>query len=453
LMSFHGRRVIVVGLGVSGFAAARALLSLDAKVKVTESSAGPLVAERADGLRALGAEVEIGGHDLDSLHGDLAVVSPGIPPRSDVIRALEEGGVEIWSEVELAFRLAECDFLAVTGTNGKTTTTSLLADMLEQSGTPSAAAGNIGLPLIDAIASVPRGGAIALEVSSFQLATVHRFRPRVAVLLNLAEDHTDWHGSMEEYARAKARITENQTAEDVFIPNREDEWTMSVAANSRARIVPFSGLGRPDGGIGPEGGSLWWSGKKIIATDDIPLPGASGLEDAAAAAGAALEYGVDERAVARAIRGFRPLGHRLEVVAELDGVTYIDDSKATNPHATSAAVRGLSDVVLIAGGRSKGIDLSPLASTVPPVRAVVAIGEAAAEVRRVFGDLVPVDDASSMEEAARLARERSTSGGSVLLSPGCASLDMYESYAARGEDFVRAVKRLIDEYWQTEGEE
>ena len=448
MKSFEGSRVLVVGLGVSGFAAARALLSLDAKVKVTESSAGPLVAERADGLRSLGAEVEIGGHDLDGLDADLAVVSPGIRPGSDIMRRLVAGGVEIWGEVELAYRLAECDFIAVTGTNGKTTTTSLLAAMLEQGGIASAAAGNIGLPLIDAIASVPRGGAIALEVSSFQLWTIHQFRPKVAVLLNLAEDHRDWHDSMEEYGRAKARITENQRAEDVLLPNRDDPWAMEVAGTTRARVVPFSGSRRPDGGIGPVDGTLVWGGGEIIDVADIPLPGAAGLEDTAAAAGAALSYGVDTRAVARAIRGFRPLGHRLEVVAEVDGITYIDDSKATNPHATLAAVRGLKDVVLIAGGRSKGIDLSPLATTVPPVRAVIALGEAAEEVQRVFEGSVPVDLASSMAEATRLARARSVTGGSVLLSPGCASLDMYESYAARGEDFVRSVKKLIDEYWR-----
>jgi UDP-N-acetylmuramoylalanine--D-glutamate ligase len=452
MTSFQGSRVLVVGLGVSGFAAARALLSLDAKVKVTERGAGPEIAERADGLRALGAEVEIGGHDLENLHADLAVVSPGIPPRSAVIRGLRESGIDIWSEVELAYRLARCDFLAITGTNGKTTTTSLLAAMLEQGGVPSAAAGNIGLPLIDAIAAIPGGGAIALEVSSFQLATIDRFRPKVAVLLNVAEDHTDWHGSIDEYARAKARITENQQSDDIFLPNVDDEWAMRVAGTTRAKVVPFSGRERPAGGIGPQDGRLVWDGGEIIETSAVPLPGGPGLEDAAAAAGAALAYGVDTRSVARAIRGFRPLAHRLEVVAEVDGVTYIDDSKATNPHATLAAVRDLTDVVLIAGGDSKGMDLSSLASTVPPVRAVVALGEAADEVQSVFEGFVPVDRAATMIEATRLARARSVRGGSVLLSPGCASLDMYESYAARGEDFVRSVRALIDEYWQGEGD-
>lgn len=445
MRSLAGARVLVVGLGMSGFSAARALMQLEAKVRVTEAGASPALTERADRLRALGAEVEIGGHDLDHLDADLAVVSPGIPPSSPVLQALTAAGTEIWSEIELAYQLASCEFLAVTGTNGKTTTTSLLASMLETSGIPSLAAGNIGLPLIDAIAQVPAGGAIALEVSSFQLATIHQFRPRVAVLLNIAEDHTDWHGSLDSYAAAKGRITENQTTSDVFLPNADDTRAMDIAGASRARVVPFSAERVPEGGAGVTEGSIWIDGRRFAGVEDVPLPGRGGLEDAVAATAAAVAFGIADDVVLRALKSFRPLGHRLEFVAESGGVTYIDDSKATNPHATLAAVKGQTDVVLIAGGRSKGIDLSALRAAVPPVIAVVALGEAQGEVAGVFEDLVPVDRANDMTEAVRLAMSRSVSGGSVLLSPGCASLDMYESYAARGDDFARAVRTLIEE--------
>jgi UDP-N-acetylmuramoylalanine--D-glutamate ligase len=449
-MRFSGARVIVVGLGVSGFSAARALLSLEAKVKVTEAGASSVLADRADRLRALGGEVEIGGHDLAALDADLAVVSPGIPPTSPVIAALASSGIEIWSEVELAYRLALCDFLAVTGTNGKTTTTSLLASILEESGVPSLAAGNIGLPLIDAIAQVPAGGAIALEVSSFQLATIVLFRPRVAVLLNIAEDHTDWHGSIEGYADAKGRITENQTAADSFVVNADDDRAMEFAQKSPAQVIEFSATRVPGDGAGVSDGGMWWRGRRVLDLSEIPLPGIAGIEDTVAATAAALEYGIEERAITRAVKSFRPLGHRLELVADFDGVGFIDDSKATNPHATLAAVRGLDKVVLIAGGRSKGIDLGPLAGTVPPVIAVIALGEAQDEVVAVFRDLVPVERAASMQQAVDLAMERSVRGGSVLLSPGCASLDMYESYAARGEEFARAVRASIDAAWREE---
>ena len=438
-----GKRVLVVGLGISGFSAARALIDLEAKVRVTEASDAPLVRQRAEHLQSLGVDVEFGGHDLEGLDADLAVMSPGIPPSAPIARAIAEQGIELWSEVELAFRLAQCDFLAVTGTNGKTTTTSLLAAMLEESGKPTVAAGNIGFPLIDAIAAIGADGAIALEVSSFQLVATERFRPKVAVLLNVAEDHTDWHGSFTAYRDAKARLVRNQTSDDVFLPNAGDDSAMSIAANARARVVPFAGESLPTDGIGVRDGSVVWRDRVILDANDIPLPGAAGREDAVAAAGAALEYGVDQRAVARALRSFRSLAHRLELVASVGGIDYIDDSKATNPHATLAALRGMRDVVLIAGGRSKGIDLGPLAQAAGSLIAVIALGEARQELQEVFAGRVPVVLVDSMEEAVATAARRSVPGGSVLLSPGCASLDMYESYAARGEAFARAVADLV----------
>lgn len=442
-MSFAGKHVLVVGLGASGWAAARALLDLGGHVRVTESSENETMATRAQSLRDKGAEVEIGHHDLERLDADIAVVSPGIPPTSDVLRALERAGTPMISEVELAYQLADCDFLAVTGTNGKTTTTSLLASMLERSGIPSVAAGNIGLPLIDAVAGIQAGGAVAVEVSSFQLAGIDRFKPRVAIVLNIAEDHTDWHGSMDAYVAAKARIVENQTADDVVVVNRDDDRAWAAVATARSTVVPLSTTESPTSGIGISGGDVLWRGTRLMAITDIKLPGRAGTEDTLAAAAAALAYGIDAEHVRGAIAAFAPLPHRLELVAEIDDVIYFDDSKATNPHATLAAVSGLTDVVLIAGGRSKGIDLSPLRATVPPVVAVVAIGEAADEIERVFENLVPVDRASSMVAAVAAARARSIPGGSVLLAPGCASLDMYESYAERGADFARSVRDLM----------
>jgi UDP-N-acetylmuramoylalanine--D-glutamate ligase len=444
MSSFAGRRVLVVGLGASGFSAAKALVELDARVRVTELNATPATLERAEVLRREGVEVEMGGHDLDRLDADLAILSPGIPPSAPITRAIRGERIDVWSEVELAYRLARCDFLAVTGTNGKTTTTAMLGAILAEAGITSAAAGNIGWPLIEAIAAIPEGGAIAVEVSSFQLAATEAFRPRVAVVLNIAEDHTDWHGSIDEYAAAKARIVANQTAEDAFLPNAADERVMAIASMTAARVVPFSSSTHPDGGIGVRAGFIIRDGVRLLAVDDVPIPGEAGLEDAVAAVGAALEYGVDTRAIARAVKSFRPLAHRLEVVARAEGISYIDDSKATNPHATLTAVRGLHDVVLIAGGRSKGVDLSALAGTVPPVVAVVALGEARDAVAQVFEGIAPVEVVDTMAQAVRAARSKAKPGGSVLLSPGCASLDMYESYSARGEDFARCVRAGLE---------
>ena len=443
-MNLSDKEVLVVGLGASGWAAARALVSIGARVRVTEAGETEQTQERAAWLRANGARVEIGSHDMDHLEADLAVASPGIPPTADVMKVLASAGIPVISEVELAYQLASCDFLAVTGTNGKTTTTSLLASMLVHGGIPSIAAGNIGLPLVDAIADVGKGGAIALEVSSFQLAGIDTFRPKVAVLLNIAEDHTDWHGSVDAYAAAKARIVENQRDDDHFVVNVHDQRAMAIAAKTTSRVIPMAIDDAPRDGIGIRNGQVMWRDEPIFGAGDILLPGRAGVEDTLAAAAAALAYGVGVGAVKDAIGSFAPLRHRLEEVAILDDVRYIDDSKATNPHATLAAVSGLTDVVLIAGGRSKGIDLSSLAATVPPVVAVIAIGEAAGEVERVFSGLVPVDRASSMEDAVLAARARSVPGGSVLLAPGCASLDMYESYSERGDHFARIVRDLSE---------
>jgi UDP-N-acetylmuramoylalanine--D-glutamate ligase len=433
--------VLVVGLGVSGAAAARALLHLGARVRVTELSEDASMRERAGELRRLGADVDLGSGDLSDTDVSLAVVSPGVPPHSGVIASLVRAGVDIWSEVELAYRIADCTFLAVTGTNGKTTTTTLLAAMLAEGGVRSVAAGNIGIPLVDAIGEVGSGGVVAVELSSFQLATIHEFRPEIAVMLNIATDHIDYHGDVNAYAAAKARIIKNQTSSDVFVCNADDRLVMEVADHAPGRVVTFS-ASRPDADLVVNGTHLKWRGTAIAPLARLSLEGQAGIEDALAAAGAALEYGVDVEPVGRALSSFRPLAHRLEHVAMVDGVDYVDDSKATNPHATLAALRGRRDVVLIAGGRSKGNDLSELRGGVPPVIAVVALGEAAEEVRAVFDGLVPVDVVDDMEAAVTAARARAIAGGSVLLSPGCASLDMYTSYAARGDDFARCVREI-----------
>ncbi|MFN2526647.1 MAG: UDP-N-acetylmuramoyl-L-alanine--D-glutamate ligase [Actinomycetota bacterium] len=443
MSDFTGKRVLVVGLGSSGLAAAKALLDIEAKVRVTDSVDDSVRRERAESLRRLGAEVEIGGHDLEAPHADLAILSPGVPLHAPVVKAVQSAGIELIGELELAWRLTHAEVLAVTGTNGKTTTTSLLTDMLHEGGVGAIAAGNIGLPAVEAAVAAPSDAVLVLEVSSFQLATIQRFKPRLAVLLNVAEDHIDWHESVAAYGAAKERLVENQEEGDIFVFNLEDRFAAELAGKARSLAVPFSARKAPANGIGLSGDDVIWRGRRLFGVGEISLPGTAGLENTLAAAAAALEYGIEPFAVGQATKNFRPLPHRLDTIAEFAGVLYIDDSKATNPHAVLGAVSGLQDVVLIAGGRAKGMDLSVLAETVPPVRAVVALGESKDAIAEVFEPLVPVELSSTMDDAVRRAHRLAVSGGSVLLSPGCASLDMYENYARRGEEFARAVKSLL----------
>lgn len=443
-MELVGERFIVVGLGASGEAAAAALRRLGRQVSATEAGTSAAIEERAERLRALGIPVETGGHSFGEIDADVAIVSPGIPPAAAFLRHLEDQQVRVIGEIELAYSMIDHPIIAVTGTNGKTTTTALVGKMLEESGRQTMTAGNIGTPLIEASTLDAKEAVVAAEVSSFQLWTIERFRPRVAIILNIAEDHIDWHGSLEKYARAKARIFENQMADDVLVYNADDNIVSKLAASAPSRLLPFSASRSVPEGIGVEGGFVMWKGNRVFSVEDVPMAGASGLEDAIAAAGAALEFGIELDAVARGLKSFEPLPHRVQIVARKDGITFIDDSKATNPHATLAAVRGLENVVLIAGGRSKGIDLAPLKNTVPPVIAVVALGEAQDELERVFAHVVPVERANDMDDAVRRAYARSISRGSVLLAPACASLDMYESYAARGRAFANAVEVLLE---------
>jgi UDP-N-acetylmuramoylalanine--D-glutamate ligase len=414
-------------------------------VWVTEGATNPAIEERATRLRALGVPVETGGHSFHDVDADVAVVSPGIPPAAPILEHLRGAEVRIVGEVELAASFIAAPIIAVTGTNGKTTTTALIAKMLEEAGRPTIAAGNIGTPLIEAARMESGRAVVAAEVSSFQLWSIETFRPRVAVLLNIAEDHTDWHGSLDVYAQTKARIFENQTRDDVLVYNTDDQLVASLIEPARSRKVPFSASRPVPDGIHVDGDAVVWRGTTVFSVNDIPMAGAAGIEDGLAAAAAVLEFGVEADAVARGLKSFEPLPHRLRIVARHRGVTYIDDSKATNPHATLAAVRGLENVVLIAGGRSKGIDLAPLIETVPPVVAVIALGEAQDEIERVFAHSVPVERARDMRDAVRRAHARSSSRGSVLLAPACASLDMYENYAARGRAFADAVDELLSE--------
>jgi UDP-N-acetylmuramoylalanine--D-glutamate ligase len=438
--AFAGEHAVVIGLGISGVSAARVLAAEGASVLVTEAGDRPT---EAASLLAEGIEVVVGGHAPEHLDGaTLVVASPGVRPDSQVLAWAKERGVRVWGEMELGARLARVPYLAVTGTNGKTTTTGMLTSCLRAAGVDAVATGNIGHPFPEAARGTAE--ALVVEVSSFQLHLQSSFHPAISVLLNLAPDHLDWHGSYEAYVRSKARVFALQRPDEVHVGPRDDRSAAAVSATAPCEVRWFT-LGEPSADeAGFVAGRLiaGWSGGDLgRAAPDTPAMRA----DAAAAAAAAHAFGVGDDAIERGLRAFVPERHRGEVVASVSGVRFVDNSKATNPHATLAAVDAPSGVVLIAGGDAKGVDLAPIEALAPSLAAVVAIGASASEVVALFEGHVPVRRAGSIEEAVALAFAAAPAGGTVLLAPACASWDMFRDYAERGERFASAARALQEE--------
>jgi UDP-N-acetylmuramoylalanine--D-glutamate ligase len=444
---------LVIGLGVTGDAVVRHARRAGDRVTVLEDAPRDDAAytERVADARALGAEVVEAPAAETAVElataADLVVPSPGVRARHAAIAAARSAGIPVRAEIDLAAELAgDKPLVAITGTNGKTTVTTLVTDMLAASHVGARAAGNIGTALLDAVTTAPAGSVLVAEVSSFQLAfTTEAFRPRVAVVLNIADDHLDWHESTEEYAASKARVFAHQRADDLLVFNADDEQVAALAATTAGRRVGFSVAPDAADGYRVAGDRLVGPGGEVVAaTADLRAGAPHDRANALAAAAAALEVGATPVGVRDALRRFAGLPHRLCLVGEGGGVRYYDDSKATNPHATLRAVEGASTpVVLVAGGRNKGLDLSVLRTLAPRLRAVVAIGEAAPEIEAAFEGVTPVVVARDMRTAVARANELAQAGDTVILSPACASFDWYSSYGARGDDFVAEVTRRL----------
>jgi UDP-N-acetylmuramoylalanine--D-glutamate ligase len=440
---FDGERALVIGAGVAGGGAARALAAEGARVVVSEAKDEHELAS-LDDLRGAGIEVRAGGHDLASLEEtSLVVVSPGVPPGAAIVRDAVERGLPVWGELELGARLCRAPYVGVTGTNGKTTVTAMVEACARAAGMDAVACGNIGRSFPEVARETH--DLLVVEASSFQLALQTSFHPRVSVLVNLAPDHLDWHGGYRAYAEAKAAIHARQEDGDVHVGNRDDAEAAAISRRARCELRWFRGGPPEEGEVGYDEDALVAriGGDHRLGTvagDRLGL-----REDAAAAAAVALSVGVDPVAAAAALAGFRPAPHRGEVVAEVDGVRFVDDSKATNVHAAVAAIRGVEDAVLIAGGRAKGLDLTPLRAEARRLRAVVAIGESAGELVRVFDGVAPTTVAASIEDAVREAFVAAAPGGTVLLAPACASWDQFRDYAERGDRFAAAARSLARE--------
>jgi UDP-N-acetylmuramoylalanine--D-glutamate ligase len=438
-------RALVHGLAITGVATARALLARGYEVVVTDDRID-------DGTRVAAAEL---GLELGRLPGDLDAFvrsfdlvspAPGVPETHALVTAALDGGVELVSEIELAYRWEQQraggprPILAITGTDGKTTTTEMTVAILRSAGHRTEALGNTDVPLLDALDG--DHDVFVVECTSFRLAWTEQFRADAAVWLNLAPDHLNWHASMDSYAAAKERIFSLQRADDVAIGFVDDPAVMAALGRAPGRHRTF-GLAGADYHLA--GTALTGPTGTIVETTRMKRRLPHDITNALAASALVLETGLaDAEAIGVALASFDAPPHRLEPVGSADGIEWFNDSKATTPHAASAAIRAFDTLVLIAGGSRKGVDLGPMGVEAHRLRAVVAIGEAAPDVHGVFDGATQVVDAGSMAEAVALAADLAEPGDAVVLSPGCASFDWYSGYPARGDDFKRLVRAHLD---------
>jgi UDP-N-acetylmuramoylalanine--D-glutamate ligase len=448
--------MLVIGLGRSGLASLEVLHERGVRLYATDEKAPEQLFEAIAAAESFGARFIPAG-EVSGLLRELtsAVLSPGVPPTSPVVRLLHEANVPVLGEIEVAYRLCKAPMIAVTGTKGKSTTTALIGHLLRGCGYDVRVGGNIGSPLIKEVLGAGPDAWVVAEVSSFQLETIRAFKPRVAVLLNLVPDHLDRYYSMDEYAEAKYRICANQSLTDWFVGNLEDPRIASLhwrhgETRVQARQLWFTLNPNDQATMYLRNGMLIFAPivgdprpVPVVPREEIPLAGEHNVRNAMAALLAALAIGCEPEQLREAIRSFRPMPHRLESVAEIGGVLYVDDSKSTNPASTIAALHAYDrPIVLIAGGRAKGSPFDEMGEAIRErVKGLVAIGEAGSEIVRLSEGVNAVE-ASAIDEAVNRARELAEPGDIVLLSPGCASFDMFASAEDRGEQFAAAVEAL-----------
>lgn len=441
LMKLKNKNILIVGLGVTGVATARFLINRGASVTVSDQKKELETGSEEPLIREIGIKIELGPHRIETFESaDLIVVSPGVPHTILPIRRAKEQGIPVIGEIELASRFITEPIVAVTGTNGKTTTTTLLGKMLEDSGFKVFVGGNIGKPLIAYADREEKAEIVVVEVSSFQLDTIDTFRANVAVLLNITEDHMDRYPDLDAYTKSKARIFKNQQYNDTAVLNGSDPVVRSLSRDILSRKVFFSSK---EEGVAISDESIISQENMSQLLSDLKLPGKHNMENAAAASLAALTAGGTFEGVRTSLRKFKGLPHRLEYIDTLNGVDFFDDSKATNVDSVAKALETFErPVVLIMGGRNKGSKFHTLRDLIGRhTKKLIVIGEAKEDIKAELGDIKPVETATSMEDAVFMAYNAAKPGDIVLLSPACASFDMYNSYAQRGEDFCKAVAK------------
>jgi UDP-N-acetylmuramoylalanine--D-glutamate ligase len=447
-LDLKGKRVLVVGLARTGIATALFCAARGARVTASESRTESEVGDAVAKLRAAGCALELGGHREETFfEQDLIVPSPGVAADAPLLHAARAKGIAVWSEMELAFRFLKGRLIGITGSNGKTTTTSLIAHLLETAGLPVILAGNIGTPLIARVEETSERSVSVVEMSSFQLELIATLRPDIAVFLNLTPDHLDRHASLETYGRAKARIFEHQTEADFALLNADDPLTAQYAP-SHPQVFWFSRKQRVAQGAFVRDGQIVFrrdgTEEVLLPVEEISLPGSHNLENVLAAALAARLGGAAAAAIARGVRGFAGVEHRLEFVGEFRGVRYYNDSKATNVDATLKALDAFPGrVFVILGGKDKGSDYTVLQQALRE-KAVLAllIGAAADKIASQIAGSVPLERAGTLERALEIASLRAQPGDVVLLAPACASFDQFDNYEHRGRVFKQLVRRI-----------
>lgn len=444
----NGARVSVLGAARSGIAVAGLLKSLGARVFVSDKKPADQASQQIETLTGLGVEHEFGAHSDRLFDADFIVVSPGVPSNLNLVQHAMKVGLSVYSEVEVASWFCKAPIVAVTGSNGKTTTTTLVGKIFEKSGRKTVVAGNIGFPISNYVSDMNEDAIAVLEVSSFQLDHVDTFKPKVAVLLNITPDHLDRYENYQAYMNAKFRIFMNQTEDDFAVYNHDDDAVDKHCTGLKVFRRPFSVKEKNTCGGFAEDGKVYLveNGEPVFLMNskEIRIRGVHNLYNSIASALAARALGVPAEVIADTLREFPGVEHRLEPVREFKGVKYVNDSKATNVDAVWYALGSFeSPIVLIAGGKDKGNDYSPLFELVKnKVRALILIGAAAPKMQKEFSDKTKCVMATSMEDAVAKARSEAKKGDVVLLSPACASFDMFQDYEHRGREFKRLVMEL-----------
>jgi UDP-N-acetylmuramoylalanine--D-glutamate ligase len=452
MLELKSKKVLIAGMGRSGVAAFDAVATMGADISVYDEKdiewEDPKLFAKLDGL---GAVTYINGRPVDDLAWDYVILSPGVPPTLDLVETARKKGAKIIGELELSYELGHGRYAAITGTNGKTTTTTLVGEIFKAAGEKTVVAGNIGTPVLAKSTKATDDTWLVTEVSSFQLETVDKFRAHIAAFLNLTPDHMDRHGDMKTYGDTKARVFANQLPEGYLIYNADDEGVSALTKTAKSKLIPFSRKKELDLGIFVRGERIIIKTETeeidLLGVDEIFIPGKHNLENVLAAAAVAFAADIKPEVIAEAIRVFKGVEHRLEFVAKIDGVDFVNDSKGTNPDAAIKAIEAIPEgIILIAGGYDKHSDFTDFINAFEgKVKHMLLIGETAEQIKKTAEGLgfTNISMENDMGSCVRLGFELAGEGDTVLLSPACASWDMYTCFEERGEHFKENVRELM----------